>query len=106
MSGYFLGPHADNHLDESYEYTERKWGESQADRYIAVLFDYFHDVAAKKVMWRAVPAEFGIAGHFGKCEHHFVYWRVMESGEIGFVAILHERMHQIERILEIIAQPI
>jgi toxin ParE1/3/4 len=101
MSGYLLGPYADNHLDEIYEYTATNWGEDQADRYINTLFEYFDDVASKKVPWRSVPAEFGVAGHFGKCKHHFVYWKVLKSGDVGIVAVLHERMHQIERIQDL-----
>jgi toxin ParE1/3/4 len=98
MSSYLLGPHADNQLDEIYEYTATNCGEDQADRYINTLFEYFSDVASRNVTWRSVPAEFGVAGHFGKCEHHFIYWRVLKSGDVGIVAVLHERMHQIERI--------
>ena len=105
MSDYLLGPHADQHLDEIYEHTARHWGESQADRYIGMLFQYFLEVAAKDVIWRSVPAEFGVEGYFGKCDYHFVYWKVLYSGEVGIVAILHERMHQIDRIREIVAQP-
>lgn len=105
MSGFFLGPRADDHLDEIYEYTARQWDEEQADRYINRLFQFFSEVTAKNVLWRAVPVEFGVDGYFGKCEHHFVYWRVLNSGDVGFVAILHERMHQIQQIREIFAQP-
>lgn len=106
MSGYLLGPHADHQLDEIYEYTGAHFGEEQADRYINTLFQYFSAVASKNTTWRSVPAEFGVAGYFGKCEHHFAYWKVLGSGDVGFVAILHERMHQIEQIREIFAQPI
>jgi len=103
MSSYLLGPYADNQLDEIYEYTAATWGEEQADRYINTLFEYFSDVASKNVTWRGVPAEFGVTGHFGKCEHHFIYWKVLKSGDVGIVAILHERTHQIERIQDIFA---
>ncbi len=106
MSSYFLGPHADQQLDEIYEYTTTQFGEDQADRYVGLLFRYFSDVSEKNVIWRAVPAEFGVGGYFGKCEHHFVYWKVLSTGEVGFVAILHERMHQIGRLREIIDDPL
>lgn len=105
MSGYLLAPQADQQLDQIYEYTAKQWGENQADRYVELLFQYFSDVSAKKVIWRAVPAEFGIEGYFGKCEHHFVYWKVLDTGDVGFVAILHERMHQIEQIQEVLNEP-
>jgi toxin ParE1/3/4 len=93
-------------LDEIYEYTAAHWDGDQADRYIGLLFRYFSEVTAKNVTWRPVPVEFGVDGYFNKCEHHFVYWRVLDSGDVGFVAILHERMHQIEQIREIFTQPI
>ena len=101
MTTYLLGPHANNQLDEIYEYTAATWGEDQAGRYIETLFAYFRDVASKNVTWRSVPAEFEVAGHFGKCEHHFIYWKVLKSGDVGIVAVLHERMHQIERIQDL-----
>lgn len=100
MNVYFLEPGANHALDEIYEYTAANWGEDQADSYVSGLFGFFDDVASKRVTWRAVPAEFGVSGYFGKYEHHFIYWRVMHSGDIGVVAILHERMHQIDRIRE------
>lgn len=106
MSNYLLGPRADDQLDEIYEYTVTRWGADQADRYISLLFQYFSEVTAKNTMWRTVPAEFGVDGYFGKCEHHFVYWRVLSSGDVGFVAILQERMHQIQQLREILTQPI
>lgn len=100
MTAYFLEPGADRALDEIYEYTAANWGEDQADAYLSGLFGFFAEVASKKVIWRALPAEFGVAGYFGKFQHHFVYWKEMRSGHIGIVAILHERMHQIDRILD------
>ena len=106
MSCYRLGGQADKQLDQIYEYTAAEWGEDQADRYVELLFQYFSDVSARRVVWRAVPAEFAVEGYFGKCEHHFIYWRMLNTGEVGFVAILHERMHQIEQIRNIMNQPI
>lgn len=106
MSGYFLGPQADQQLDAIYEYTAIQWGEEQADRYIELLFQHFSNVSARNVIWRAVPAEFGVQGYFGKCEHHFVYWKVLDRGDVGIVAILHERMHQIEQIRNIVDEPL
>jgi toxin ParE1/3/4 len=72
MSDYFLGPRADDQLDEIYEYTATHWDEDQADRYIDLLFRCFSEVTAKNVTWRAVPVEFGVDGYFGTCEHHCV----------------------------------
>ena len=101
MSAYLLEPSANRALDEIYEYTAEIWGEDQADAYVNGLFGFFDDVASNSATWRPVPAEFGVSGYFGKYEHHFVYWRMMRSGAIGIVAILHERMHQLDRIREL-----
>ena len=105
MSGYFLSPQADQHLDDIYEFTARHWSEDQADSYISTLFDFFGEIAAKNVIWRSIPAEFGVEGYVAKCNQHIVYWKALGSGELGIVAVLHERMHQIDRMREIVAQP-
>ena len=103
MIVYFLGPAANRALDEIYEYTAVNWGEDQADAYISGLFGFFDDIVSQNATWRAVPAEFGVTGYFGKYGHHFIYWKAMRSGDIGIVAILHERMHQLDRIRELFA---
>jgi toxin ParE1/3/4 len=51
-------------------------------------------------MSRPVPAEFGVDGYFFRYERHFVYWRRLSDGDVGIVTILHERMHQIDRLRE------
>ena len=98
MSTFSIEPAANHALDDIYEYTAANWGEDQADAHIAGLFGYFDDIVSKRSAWRTVPAEFGVAGYFGRYEHHFVYWRTLGSGGIGIVAVLHERMHQMDRI--------
>jgi len=75
-----------------------RWGETQAERYITGLFEAFARIDSHGVASRPVPAEFGVQGFFFRYEHHFVYWRRLSNGDIGIVTILHERMHQIERL--------
>ncbi|WP_066722259.1 type II toxin-antitoxin system RelE/ParE family toxin [Sphingomonas pituitosa] len=98
MSGFFIEPAADRRLDEIYDYTADQWGDAQADRYILRLFEHFAAIAARRVPWRQLPAEFGISVHFARAEHHIVYWRERADGTIGIVTILHERMHQLEQL--------
>lgn len=85
-------------LDEIYRYTRDRWGEAQAERYIAGLFDAFEQIESHAVASHPVPADFGVQGFFFRYEHHFVYWRRLSNGDIGIVTILHERMHQIGRL--------
>lgn len=87
-------------LDDIYRYTRDRWGEAQADRYITGMFEAFERIEAHGVASKPIPAEFDVEGFFFRYEHHFVYWRRLSDGDIGIVAILHERMHQIDRFKE------
>lgn len=85
-------------LDDIFRYTSERWGEAQAERYITGLFDAFDQVATHGVASCPVPAELGVKGFFFRYKHHFVYWRYLSDGDIGIVTVLHERMHQIDRL--------
>ncbi len=87
-------------LDEIYRYTRAHWGKRQADRYITGLFEAFAGISSHHTPSRPIPAELGIEGYFFHHERHFVYWRKLSDGDVGIVTILHERMHQIERLRE------
>ena len=98
MSGYRLEPAADHRLDEIYDYTADTWGEAQADAYVGGLFARFEAIAARRIPWRRIPAEFGVDGYCCRYERHLIYWRLFDHMRVGIVTILHERMHQIERL--------
>lgn len=85
-------------LDEIYRYTRDRWGDVQAERYITGLFDAFERIDSHGVASRPVPAEMNVQGFFFRYERHFVYWKYLANGDVGIVTILHERMHQIERL--------
>ena len=85
-------------IDEIYLYTRDRWGEAQAETYITGLFSAFQKLETGGVMSRTVPAEFGVEGYFFRYERHVVYWKRLANGDIGIVTILHERMHQIDRL--------
>lgn len=85
-------------LDELYRHTHERWGALQAQRYIEGLFEAFGRIDSHGVASRPIPAELGVQGYFFRYEHHFVYWRRLSNGDIGIVTILHERMHQIDRL--------
>lgn len=72
-------------------------GDEKAEQYLRGLFDRFEAIAARSFPWRAVPAEFGVDGFVCRYEKHLIYWRTLSDGSVGIVAVLHERMHQIER---------
>ena len=97
MATFRVSAIAGQRLDEIYAYTQRAWGEDQAEAYVRGLFKCFDKIAAREVVWRAVPVDFGVEGFFARHEHHFVYWRILSDGSVGIVTILHERMHQMDR---------
>lgn len=88
---------AGRRIDDIYVYSRDTWGDAQARRYVADLFACFEAIVARRVVWRRIPAEFGIDGYYIRHAHHYVYWRLLSDGDVGIVTILHERMHQIDR---------
>lgn len=84
-------------LDEIYRYMRDRWGAEQADRYITDLFAAFGQIESHGVASRPIPAEFEVEGFCFRRAHHFVYWRRLTNGDVGIVAILHDRMHQMDR---------
>jgi toxin ParE1/3/4 len=97
MIGFRIQRAAGERLDEIYVYTRNQWGEAQAERYIQGMFSRFEAITAREFPWRPIAAEFEVSGFVCKYERHFIYWKVLADGTVGIVAILHERMHQIER---------
>jgi len=87
-------------LDEIYRYTRRQWGAAQAERYLHGLFDAFAAIGTPQIVSRPVPADFGVEGFFFRYAKHVVYWRKLSDGDIGIVTVLHEKMHQLERLRE------
>ncbi len=85
-------------FDEIYRFTADRWGDVQAERYLAGLFGAIEGLADGRTRSRPVPAAFGVQGFFIRYEHHFVYWRRLQDGDVGVVSILHERMHQERRL--------
>ena len=88
---------ASHRLDDIYRYSRNRWGTEQADHYIMGLFEAFELIETRNIPSKPIPADFGVEGYLFRYERHFVYWRRLSNGDIGFVTILHERMHQIDR---------
>ena len=103
MNGYRLLETADNHIDDIYAYSLAMWGEQKANAYVRSLYSEFAAIAARRRPWRKLPAAFDVDGYFSRHERHFIYWRLIENEAIGIVAVLHERMQQLDRFRELIA---
>ena len=96
MADFLLQDAATFRLDEIYRYSLTKWGREKADSYINDLFDAFAKVGDSEVFSQSIPAEFGISGFYFKHQKHLIYWKYLDSGDVGIVTILHQRMHQIK----------
>jgi len=87
-------------IDEIFRYTLERWGTEKTESYISGLFEAFEKIETHEVFSRPIPAEFGVDGFFFRYQKHFVYWKYLDTGVVGIVTILHEKMHQIERFTE------
>jgi len=88
-------------IDEIYQYTVKNWGEEQAKTYINGLFKTFDNTGSSLVTSYPIPADFGVDGFYFRYEKHYIYWKYLNSGDIGIVTVLHERMHQIKQFSEL-----
>lgn len=100
MVKYQLWVGATESLTDIYVYTHNEWGLKQANKYLDGFYTCFESIAAKAEIWRSIPIEFEVQGFFTRYEKHYIYWKVLTDGTIAIVAILHERMHQIDRLQE------
>jgi len=99
MSRIRYMPAALQALEDIFEYTQENWGEQQADDYVGRLFSACEGLPP--LVPRAIPFEFGVEGFVTQCQHHRIYWRQPTEDEITVVCILHERMHQAARLVEL-----
>ena len=97
MSDYRIEAAAVEQIEDIYIYSVDVWGEGKAREYLTGLYAFFGSIVDQTVVWRPLPAGFGINGFVGRYRSHYIYWRMLPDGDIGIAAILHERMHQRDR---------
>ncbi|WHO76809.1 type II toxin-antitoxin system RelE/ParE family toxin [Rhizobium sp. BT03] len=109
MPAYGFYPRADAAQDGIWRDTREAWGETQADTYILGLHAYLQRLCGDRLIWRhlpqrlAVPADIQRSAYFGRYEHHYVFFRELENGDLGVMSILHERMNLPVRLKEDLA---
>jgi len=97
MPRFLVQKRAALRIKKIYCYTQETWGNKQAKDYIDGLFQTFNQIANKQVIWRPIPADFEVNGFYTVYKKHYIYWKELNTEQIGIVTILHERMHQMER---------
>ena len=93
-------PAAKNRLLEIWDYTERTWGESQADKYIRGLVAAIQEAADSRHRWRPVMDEVLPGVYFIRYERHLIFFRSLSADAIGVISVLHENMNIPMRLRE------
>jgi toxin ParE1/3/4 len=106
MAGYRFYPRADAAQDKIWRDTFDAWGEAQADTYIRDLHAHLRRLCEDRFIWRrlpqklAVPSDIKRKAYFSRYEHHDVFFRELDNGDLGIMSILHERMDLPVRLKE------
>ncbi len=87
-------------LLQIWDYTERKWGEEQADVYVRGLVAAAHDLRRQRIHWRPVCGDRFPGVWFIRHEHHYLFFRELSDDGIGIISILHENMDLPARLRE------
>ena len=85
---------------EIWDYTERTWGEEQADKYVCGLVDAINAEHGKRHQWRQVMDESLGGVFFIRYQHHYLFFRELSGGTLGVISILHENMDIPARLRE------
>lgn len=105
-AGYLFYPAANATQDRIWHDTAETWGEGQAEAYIRGLHAHLEKLCRTPAIWRALPSDLiplsGIVGriYVSRYRRHYLFFREFDSGNIGVMSILHERMDVPARLAE------
>ena len=85
-------PVARERILEIWDYTERTWGEDQADKYVRGLVDAINAADGERHRWRPVIDEALKGVFFIRYQHHYIFFRELSKSALGVINILHENM--------------
>lgn len=87
-------------LEEVWSYTVERWSLAQADRYVRGLNQAISSLGLDRRKRRVAKAS-GIEGLFvARYRYHYFFYRVLPSGDIAVITILHQQMDMPERLKE------
>ena len=91
MADFVLSERARKDLVGIANYTEEKWSEEQAERYIRMLLTVCGELANKPLVGRSYdPIRPGLRGT--TCGKHVIFYRVLSRSKVRIVRVLHEKM--------------
>jgi plasmid stabilization system protein ParE len=72
--GHKIYPADRRRIIEIWHYTDKTWGEKQADKYVRGLHQAIEKAAINKCLWRKIEHEDVKGIVFVRYEHHFVFF--------------------------------
>jgi toxin ParE1/3/4 len=91
MADYIFTNAAVEDLSEIWNYTFDEWSESQADKYYTLLIGFSKKISDNPKMGKNYPqVNKNIFGY--RVGQHIIFYRVINSGKIEIMRILHSRM--------------
>lgn len=99
MTAYILTAEAESDLRSVIRYTRAQWGAAQVRRYVSGLERGIANLAEGKGPFKDMSALYP-ALRMARCQHHYVFCLPRENAPALIVAILHERMDLMKRLVD------
>lgn len=99
MTAYILTAEAESDLRSVIRYTRAQWGATQVRRYVSGLERGISILADGKGSFKDMSALYS-ALRMARCQHHYVFCLPREDAPALIVAILHERMDLMKRLVD------
>lgn len=96
---YILTVAAEADLRGIIRHTRQQWGEAQVRRYVALLERSISRLAAGEGSYKSLD-EIYPSLRVARCEHHYVFCLPRENTPALIVAIFHEKMELMVRLMD------
>lgn len=98
MTAYILTAEAESDLRSVIRYTRTQWGAAQVRRYVSGLERGIANLAEGRSSFKDISALYpGL--RMTRCQHHYVFCLPRQDAPALIVAIFHERMDLMERLV-------
>ncbi|NSZ66624.1 type II toxin-antitoxin system RelE/ParE family toxin (plasmid) [Agrobacterium tumefaciens] len=99
MTAYILTAEAESDLRSVTRYTRTQWGAAQVRHYVSDLEPGIATLAEGTGSFKDMSALYP-ALRMARCQHHYVFCLPREDAPALIVAIFHERMDLIKRLVD------
>ena len=99
MTAYVLTAEAESDLRSIIRYTRAQWGAAQVRRYVSALERGIANLAEGKGPFKDMSALYP-ALRMARCQHYYVFCLPRGDAPALIVAILHERMDLMKRLVD------